>query len=215
MLPHRFQFLVGIDLGRWLHQACVLDAKGEFVAEAGFPHSREGLSETVGWLLSLAKNKTDHLAVAIEKPHGAVVETLLARGLAVFAVNPKQVDRFRDRHSLSGAKDDRRGRLRLSRCSQNGWPSIPAPATSPSGVHRLAPAPQRPRSARQAPRRPRLSDSGPAGSMPARPFKPGSSQSSPGYLLLRAPRDVLRPAPPCSRRHPGPHPQTSHPPGQA
>ncbi len=108
MLPHRFQFLVGIDLGRWLHQACVLDAKGELVAERGFPHSREGLSETVGWLLSLAKDKTDHLAVAIEKPHGAVVETLLARGLAVFAVNPKQVDRFRDRHSLSGAKDDRR-----------------------------------------------------------------------------------------------------------
>ena len=108
MLPHRFQFLVGIDLGRWLHQACVLDASGELVAETGFPHSREGLSETVGWLLSLAKNKTDHLAVAIEKPHGAVVETLLARGLAVFAVNPKQVDRFRDRYSLSGAKDDRR-----------------------------------------------------------------------------------------------------------
>jgi len=107
MLTHRFQFLVGIDLGRWLHQACVLDANGELVAEKGFAHSREGLSETVTWLLSLVKDP-DHLAVAIEKPHGAVVDTLLARGLAVFAVNPKQVDRFRDRHSLSGAKDDRR-----------------------------------------------------------------------------------------------------------
>ncbi len=109
MIPHRFQFLVGIDLGRWLHQACVLDANGELVAERGFAHSREGLSETVSWLSSLAaKDKRDHIAVAIEKPHGAVVDSLLARGLAVFAVNPKQVDRFRDRHSLSGAKDDRR-----------------------------------------------------------------------------------------------------------
>ena len=108
MKQNPYQFLVGIDLGRWLHQAWVLDAHGEFVQERGFPHSTEGLSETVDWLLSMAEHMTDLIAVAIEKPHGAVVETLLERGIAVFAINPKQVDRFRDRHSMSGAKDDRR-----------------------------------------------------------------------------------------------------------
>jgi transposase len=37
-----------------------------------------------------------------------VVETLLERGFAVFAINPKQLDRFRDRFTMAGCKDDRR-----------------------------------------------------------------------------------------------------------
>jgi transposase len=37
-----------------------------------------------------------------------VVETLLERGFAVFAINPKQLDRFRDRFTVAGAKDDSR-----------------------------------------------------------------------------------------------------------
>jgi RNA polymerase sigma factor (sigma-70 family) len=41
-------------------------------------------------------------------PHGPVVETLLERGFSVHAVNPKQLDRFRDRFTVAGAKDDRR-----------------------------------------------------------------------------------------------------------
>jgi transposase len=36
------------------------------------------------------------------------VDALLDRGIAVYALNPKQLDRFRDRHSVAGAKDDRR-----------------------------------------------------------------------------------------------------------
>ena len=48
------------------------------------------------------------IGVAIETPHGPIVEMLLERGLAVFAINPKQLDRFRDRFTVAGAKDDRR-----------------------------------------------------------------------------------------------------------
>ena len=103
-----YQLFVGIDLGQWLHQACVINANAEFVGECGFAHSARGLSETVDWLLKMVKQNADEIAVAIEKPHGAVVEILLDSGIAVFAINPKQVDRFRDRHSMSGAKDDRR-----------------------------------------------------------------------------------------------------------
>jgi len=103
-----YQLFVGIDLGQWLHQACVINANAEFVGECGFAHSTGGLSGTVDWLLKMVKQNADEIAVAIEKPHGAVVEILLDSGIAVFAINPKQVDRFRDRHSMSGAKDDRR-----------------------------------------------------------------------------------------------------------
>jgi transposase len=37
-----------------------------------------------------------------------VVETLIERGFKVHAINPKQMDRFRDRFTLAGAKDDSR-----------------------------------------------------------------------------------------------------------
>jgi transposase len=33
---------------------------------------------------------------------------LVERGFHAYAINPKQLDRFRDRHSVAGAKDDRR-----------------------------------------------------------------------------------------------------------
>jgi hypothetical protein len=41
-------------------------------------------------------------------PHGPIVETLLERGFNVYSINPKQLDRFRDRFSPAGAKDDSR-----------------------------------------------------------------------------------------------------------
>ena len=43
-----------------------------------------------------------------EVPHGPVVESLMERGFRVHAINPKQLDRFRDRFSPAGAKDDSR-----------------------------------------------------------------------------------------------------------
>ena len=54
------------------------------------------------------------MAVAIESPRGALVDTLIELGLAVFAINLKQLDRFRDRHTVAGAKDDRRDALVLA-----------------------------------------------------------------------------------------------------
>ena len=52
--------------------------------------------------------RAEAIAVAIEVPHGPVVEALLERGFRVHAINPKQLDRFRDRFTVAGAKDDRR-----------------------------------------------------------------------------------------------------------
>ncbi len=42
------------------------------------------------------------------------METLLDRGFAVSSINPKQVDRFRDRFTVAGAKDDTRDALVLA-----------------------------------------------------------------------------------------------------
>jgi hypothetical protein len=46
--------------------------------------------------------------VAIEVPRGPVVETLIEGGVKVHAINPKQMDRFRDRFTLAEAKNDSR-----------------------------------------------------------------------------------------------------------
>ena len=39
---------------------------------------------------------------------GSASETLIERGFKVHAINPKQMDRFRDRFTMAGAKDDSR-----------------------------------------------------------------------------------------------------------
>ena len=46
------------------------------------------------------------MAVAIEVAWGALVETLIENRFVVFSIDPKQVDRFRDRLTVAGAKDD-------------------------------------------------------------------------------------------------------------
>jgi transposase len=53
----------------------------------------------------------NRLRSEIEIPRGALVETLVERAFVVYSLNPKQMDRFRDRHTVAGAKDDRRDAL--------------------------------------------------------------------------------------------------------
>jgi transposase len=105
---------VGIDWGSERHQVCVLDLRRQVLLEAVFAHSGSALEELVEKVLRLADGDIRRIAVAIEVPRGPIVETLLEKGIAVFSINPKQLDRFRDRHSVSGAKDDRRDALVLA-----------------------------------------------------------------------------------------------------
>ncbi len=103
-----YAFFVGIDWAAYEHQVCVTDPDGKVIDECKAAHSHEGLTQMADQLCSLAGENAGRIAVAIEVPRGAVVETLLERGMAVFSINPKQLDRFRDRHTVAGAKDDRR-----------------------------------------------------------------------------------------------------------
>lgn len=97
---------VGIDWATREHQVCVVSHKGEEVAQKSFAHSSDGLRELVGWIRK-HEPKASRIAVAIETPQGLVVDVLLDAGLPVYTLNPKQLDRFRDRHNVAGVKDDR------------------------------------------------------------------------------------------------------------
>ena len=87
---------------------CVFSiSKGPSWERGNFPHGGAGLAELGDWLLSIA-GAANAVAVGIEVPHGPVVDLLIDRGFVVHAINPKQLDRLRDRFSVAGAKDDRR-----------------------------------------------------------------------------------------------------------
>jgi transposase len=101
------RWFAGVDWGSEKHQVCLLDAAGTVVGERAFAHDGAGLAAMCDWLVPVA-GPPGTVAVAIEVPHGPVVDVLLDRGFAVHAINPKQLDRLRDRFSVAGAKDDRR-----------------------------------------------------------------------------------------------------------
>lgn len=108
---------VGIDWGSESHQVCRIDAEEE-PKQRNFPHTGPGLAALVA---IVAGDDVDpgQIAVAIEVNHGAVVEALLRKGLRVYAINPKLLDRLRDRFSMAGAKDDRRDAFVLAACVES------------------------------------------------------------------------------------------------
>jgi transposase len=107
-LDSAFQFFAGIDWGSVKHRVCLISRDGQIMAERWIEHSGDSLAELAAWLRQHTSDSPSLLAAAIEIPRGAIVETLLEHGFAVFSINPKQLDRFRDRYSPAGAKDDRR-----------------------------------------------------------------------------------------------------------
>ena len=102
------KWFAGVDWASQTHQASLLDGDGVERGNEVFAHSGTGLSAMADWLVRSAGMPAERIGVAIETPRGPVVESLLARGFAVHSINPKQLDRFRDRFSPAGAKDDRR-----------------------------------------------------------------------------------------------------------
>jgi len=100
---------VGVDWATQTHHVFVLDANGHKLGERGFRHGGAGLGKMTCWIQSLSGGMpTDAVHAAIEVPHGPVLESLMDRGFRVFAIIPKQLDRFRDRFSPASAKDDNR-----------------------------------------------------------------------------------------------------------
>jgi transposase len=103
-----FAWYLGIDWGGDTHQFCVVDARGQVRGERAVAHTAVAVHEALRWVHATTGAAAHEIAVGLETPHGVLVDTLLEQGYRVFALNPKQLDRFRDRFSAGGAKDDRR-----------------------------------------------------------------------------------------------------------
>ena len=103
-MADKVEWFVGIDWASENHQVCLVDARGESMGERSVAHGGAALGELCDWLIGRTGAKPEVIAVAIETPNGPVVEALLERGFRVDSINPKQLDRFRDRFTVAGAK---------------------------------------------------------------------------------------------------------------
>lgn len=106
-----FLFYIGIDLGNTHHAVCIVDGARKVIKQKKVSNDRSVI-ELITEVCS--PGDTSQIAVALEDKNNVVVDVLASLGFSVFTVNPKQVDRFRDRHSVAGAKDDRRDALVLA-----------------------------------------------------------------------------------------------------
>jgi transposase len=102
------RWFVGFDWASKVHRARLFDADGKFIDQHDIKHDGAALAAFCDWLLETTAAGPEEIAVAIETPRGPVVEMLLERRFQVFSINPKQLDRFRDRFTAAGAKDDSR-----------------------------------------------------------------------------------------------------------
>lgn len=100
------KLFVGIDWGSKSHAVCVLDAQGTRLLEQEIRHHGDDIHAFIAKLRELASGDMSNVFAAMEAPRGVMVEALLECGAIVYSLNPKQLDRFRDRHSVAGAKDD-------------------------------------------------------------------------------------------------------------
>jgi len=92
----------GIDWARDDHAVCIVDGRGRQVAHTMVEHTAAGLRDLIGFLARHGAGE-----VAIERPDGPVIDTLLSHDLTVVVISPNQVKNLRSRYGSAGNKDDR------------------------------------------------------------------------------------------------------------
>lgn len=115
---------VGDDWAEDHHDVEVMDASGRRLARARLEEGIVGMSRLhalIGQFLAVEEPGTSseqapgsgvvtdlepQVLVGIETDRGPWVQALIAAGYRVYPVNPLQAARYRERHSVSGAKSD-------------------------------------------------------------------------------------------------------------
>jgi hypothetical protein len=95
----------GVDWAEAHHDVFVEDADGRRLAGGRLPEGVAGITRFHELIARHADEPRD-VVIGIETDRGLFVAALVAAGYQVFAVNPLSTSRYRDRHSVSGAKSD-------------------------------------------------------------------------------------------------------------
>jgi transposase len=96
---------VGIDWAEDHHDVCLLDEQGQLLGRRRVSEGLEGVRR-LHELVAEHVEEPEQVVVGIEIDRGLLVQTLVAAGYQVYAINPLAVSRYRDRHTTSRAKSD-------------------------------------------------------------------------------------------------------------
>jgi transposase len=99
---------VGDDWAEAHHDVELMDAAGRRLAKARLGEGVAGMARLHAMIgEQFGEDAEDaEVAVGIETEWGRWVVALIAAGYTVYAINPLQVARYRERHSVSGAQSD-------------------------------------------------------------------------------------------------------------
>lgn len=99
------RYYIGVDWADAEHAVWVQDETGAKIGSRLVTETAEAFADW-GRGLDEQRARGIELWAAIERPDGRVVDFLLDHGVRVFALNPKALDRARDRFRMSSAKSD-------------------------------------------------------------------------------------------------------------
>ncbi len=135
------QLFVGDDWSEEHHDVELMNSAGRRLSKARLPEGVVGIARLHAMVGEQLGDDVDEseVAIGIKTDRGPWVAALVAAGYTVFAVNPLQAARFRERSGVSGAKSDA--------ADATCWPTWCAPIhTSCGRWPATAPKPRRSRS---------------------------------------------------------------------
>ncbi len=97
---------VGNDWSEGHHDVFLMDEEGSRLGYARLPEGIAGVAR-LHEMVSDHVSDPGEVVVGIETDRGLWVGALVGAGYQVYAINPMAVSRYRDPHSLAGAKSDR------------------------------------------------------------------------------------------------------------
>ena len=98
------RFFAGIDWASRAHAVCIIDQPGRVRWQGAVPHTAAGLTELVSRLRRVRGR--GGLRVALERPSGLLVDTLVDAGFEVVPIHPNALKATRPRYSAAGGKSD-------------------------------------------------------------------------------------------------------------
>jgi transposase len=98
------QYFVGLDWAAHEHAVCVVDERGAVVTQFTVAHTAAGMAELARRLGKVAP--PPELRLAIERPTGLVVDSLVEGKFAVVPIHPNVVKSSRPRYSAAQGKTD-------------------------------------------------------------------------------------------------------------
>lgn len=97
-------YFAGLDWASEKHDVCVIDEAGGIRTRFQVTHTAEGLARLLRRLERY--ESPERLRIAIERPSGLLVDTLVEAGLRVVPIHPNQVKASRPRYAAALGKSD-------------------------------------------------------------------------------------------------------------